>query len=225
MAIAFDSASTSSGQNVASITWSHTVSGTDTILLVGIHETYGVDHVSGVIFNGDALTRVAESLVATGDYLYYIIAPDTGAHDIVVTFSSTFDRSKVVAGVSLTGVHQTDPVGTIAESGGNVAGGNEFTDTVATEDANSWVVDCFCARQGTATTPTIAATAGQTSRVNAAFGTTDPARMGISTKPTTTTGNYSLGWTPNIDVQVDTILAEIKASIATTNTTNFFQFI
>ena len=164
MAIAVDSVSSGTGTG-SSITVSHTTSGTNRLMLVGIsgRASSGPAVVSGVTYNGVALSLVgsktAYSLVTT---IYKLVAPDTGTHDVVVSFSTAPDKGGVVGVVTFTGVSQTTPLGTFASASGsstapsvNVssATGELVLDTLVDEDA----------------TVTMTAGAGQTERWNAQF--------------------------------------------------------
>lgn len=68
----------------------------------------GADDVSSVTYNGVALTLIEKSLGLTAGrlgYLYYLLAPATGANNVVITFSSSHNINACAE--SLTGVAQT----------------------------------------------------------------------------------------------------------------------
>lgn len=163
-AITFD-ASTSSFSNtpVTSLSYSATVSGTDRLLVVGVHaEGSGVplsDLVTAVTFNSDALTRINTLIYSGVDKevsLWYMVAPDTGTFNVVVTLDAS--ASLQSGAISLTGVHQTN-----ALDANNTASGTSTTPSVnVTTVANhTWVVDCVGESGGLTT---IAVGANQTSR-------------------------------------------------------------
>jgi hypothetical protein len=139
MAIAYDTSSApTAGNNVSSLTWSHTCTGSDRFLWVGVSQGISqTETVTGVTYNDVPMTS-AGTLLAT--YMrvsaYYLAAPDEGAHDVEVTLSGAED-DLIGGAVSLTGVHQTVPIGTPVT--------NEGTATPATVDVSSatgeWIID------------------------------------------------------------------------------------
>ena len=113
-----DSVSSSrSGAN--NLTISHTTSGTDRLMLVGVsfnNDAY--ETVSSVTYNGAALSLV-DSVAEADDArveIWSLVAPDTGTHDVVITFSAQLTRSAVAGVTTFTGVHQTTPLGTFASA-------------------------------------------------------------------------------------------------------------
>lgn len=137
MALAFDAASTAQTGLVAdpSLTWAHTCSGANRVLVVSLSFTPSAETVSSVTYNGDALT--VAGTITNGDVKickYVIIAPDTGANNIVATFSG--DVSAVGGAVSYTGAHQTNPVGTLVS-----ATGSDDAPTVAASSAAGEIVE------------------------------------------------------------------------------------
>lgn len=110
MAIAFDSAE---NIKVNTLTWSHTCTGDNRILFVGTFCDDVTNSVTGITFNGVALTRIVQ--YRNDGYtaeLWYLVAPATTAHDIVITYDTTPTTTFCFAS-SYTGVKQT---GTIIDS-------------------------------------------------------------------------------------------------------------
>lgn len=171
MAIAFDAASNSSGVDqtgVNSLTFSHTVTGSNTILLVGAslrHDTGTGKTVTGVTFNGDAMTLVDQDTNNWGgqEYtsLWRLVNPDAGTHDIVVTYSDVCDYA-IAGGVSYTGVDQTAPIGTATKANSDT--GDPTVDVSSA--AGELVVDSTIMDS-----PSTTVGAGQTERVNIQAGT------------------------------------------------------
>jgi len=124
-AVAVDSTSSITAANgVSSLMWSHTASGSNRALVVGVmaRDPTGADtSVSSVTYNSVAMTAVRNDLVSFGDpartSLYILAAPATGTHTIVVTFAGTVDSLAAGAAISLTGVDQTTP--NAADNGGD----------------------------------------------------------------------------------------------------------
>jgi len=89
---------------------SHDVSGSDTILIVGIgHEYIGETYITGVTYNGTAMTRLEGLTSYTRTYdlnVWYLLNPDAGTHDIAA--SSTSTQINIMA-VTLSGAEQEAP--------------------------------------------------------------------------------------------------------------------
>lgn len=134
--IAFDASSGTTGASVTSLTVSHTCSGSNRILWGALFLQSG-DNVTGMTYNGVAMTQAVKKNV-TGTvyiYLYYLIAPSTGANDLVATFSS--DANPSLSGMSFTGASQTgQPDATTSNSGGS----SPITTTLTTIADNSAAV-------------------------------------------------------------------------------------
>jgi hypothetical protein len=74
-----------------SFTLSHTCSGSTRVLIVGFTHR-NEDDVTGVTYDGVAMTQLVKLNKVDGDewlYIYGLIAPATGANDVVASFSSS----------------------------------------------------------------------------------------------------------------------------------------
>ena len=134
---------TSSGQTTtASVTISHTASGSNRLMLVGVSmtkETGGVPSVSTITYNGAPLTLVGSQ--ATSDNkgrieIWRLIAPATGTHDVVGTLSGAPDGATVGV-ITFTGVNQSTPLGSFASAVGDSAAAS----VTVTSGANELVFD------------------------------------------------------------------------------------
>ncbi|RYD68665.1 MAG: DUF11 domain-containing protein, partial [Verrucomicrobiaceae bacterium] len=104
--------------STASVSMSHTVSGTNRLLLVAVNQeddgTAGMT-INSVTFNGVALTRVsriASSQEAIAD-LWSLVNPPAGTANVVVNMSNFSNADALhVAATTFTGVSQTTPLGT-----------------------------------------------------------------------------------------------------------------
>ncbi len=135
MAIAFDTASGSAAFIANSLTWSHTCTGAD-ILWVGITLSTTSDEVTGVTYNGVAMTQAVYDSFVWGKYLYYLLAPAAGAHNVVI--SNTNLRNIVGAAASYSGALQSGvPDATATASG---VGVTSRTATLTTVANNCWGV-------------------------------------------------------------------------------------
>ena len=104
MAIAFDNSSSGTGSGT-SLTVAHTCAGSERILLVYVFSGYfgggSGDRVTGVTYNGVAMTLIKKVNHGTGgneeNYLFYLLNPASGNHNIVVSASVSLDVSRLVA--------------------------------------------------------------------------------------------------------------------------------
>ena len=166
--IAFDSASSANtgAGTTASLTWSHTVgaSGVNRILIVGVSIRNSASQtVSAVTYNGVALTQVGQTTNSTNARveLWRLIAPATGAHNIIVTLSAA---ARFVAGAaSFTGVSQTPA---LALGGYFSATGNTPTPTVTVDSVaeGQLVIDTIANNNLANATAAPCVGAGQTQR-------------------------------------------------------------
>lgn len=108
MAIAFDTATSSQGDPVTSLTFAHTCTGSNRILFVS-SATVGGDFCTSVAYAGVALTKIGASvqLPSTTTYvqMWYLIAPATGANNVVTSYSSATNAYADAA--SYTGANQS----------------------------------------------------------------------------------------------------------------------
>lgn len=138
--VTFDAASTSaSSSSEASRTWSHTCTGTDLKLFVAVarHGSGSVGEgggdvptVTGVTYNGVALTSTTtvfddSEFAYLGIDMWYLDAPATGAHDVVVSVSP--DCTMACGAVSFTGAAPGEP--TLTGGGAQAAFAEEWDNT------------------------------------------------------------------------------------------------
>jgi len=163
MALAYDN-STDMGSPVSasSYTFSHTINGvSNLILLVGVQVESGSDSVTGITYNGVSMTRAKLQVSVNSDetlYLYYLIAPATGANNVVISLSSSILAKAVAA--SYTGAKQSGQPD--SSSGATNASANTLTLTTTVVAANCWLVGYG----GFAAGGTISAGAGTTLRAS-----------------------------------------------------------
>lgn len=137
MAIAIDASTDSGGSVGTSITWSHTCTGSNLILWVGITENTS-DTDTGITYNSVAMTLVDKIAVPSERwvYLYYLLNPATGAHSITANNSvSTFMRG---FGVSYTGVRQSGVPD--AKNTNSASSVSSLTTSVTTVADNCWTI-------------------------------------------------------------------------------------
>lgn len=169
MAVAFDAVSSGGGTSQSgngTITLSHTCTGSNLLLIVGVaNDAGGSAGVSGITYNGTSMTALAsinnsDSFANILINTYYLIAPSTGANNIVVTRSGSPVTNSSVCGISFTGVDQTTPLGTAATNTQN----NGSTPSVTVAGATNDIIVDFQAILNSPTTAT--AGSGQTGRVS-----------------------------------------------------------
>lgn len=117
MAVSFVSADAKDqGSNSATCTLSFAVStGSNRLLLVFASQASAEVAISGATYNGVSMTAHTEGVAisALRRYrLFYLVAPATGANDVVVTYASASSRPIILV-AEFTGVDQTTPLDTI----------------------------------------------------------------------------------------------------------------
>ena len=193
MAIAFDATSNSDAQaGTTPYSWSHTCTGSDLVLVVGVSIRHSSVTVSGITYNGVALTQIRTDGRTSSTYseIWSLKAPATGANTIVVTLSGAPTRS-VAGAVSLTGVDQTTP--NDANNGGTGTG-TTASAVVTTVADNAFVVGVVGVR--TSASQTITVGAGETKDWNVPDGG-NGLRAGGShtTSAVTPAGAHTMDWT------------------------------
>lgn len=164
MAIAFDAASNANNSGNTTWTFSHTCTGSDRLLLIGCAIQYGdTCTISGITYNGVSMTRIGSAINNTDSFsnigatAFYLIAPATGTNTVSVSLTGP-PFVQGVAAISLTGVHQTTPLGTHATAFANNSSAPSVTVSSATDE---FIVD-FVAMLSNPTSTT--AGSGQTKR-------------------------------------------------------------
>jgi hypothetical protein len=143
---------TSTGTTATSgLTISHTTSGSDRLMLVGIsiNAEAGAPTVSSVTYNGVALSNVGSQASSDSKMrmaIWRLVGPATGTHNVVITLSAVPDGA--TAGVmTFTGADATTPLGTFASAQGesgtatvtvSSAAGELVFDTVAQEGSSNY---------------------------------------------------------------------------------------
>lgn len=136
MAIARDA--TSEGSTTAtSLTVAHTCTGSNRLLLVHILTNNTTDTLTGMTYNGVAMTRLGIHASTPNNfiaYVYGLLAPATGSNNVVVTFSG----STVIGlqNVSYTGVKQSGLPD--ASNSNNDDDGNDWSESITTIANNCW---------------------------------------------------------------------------------------
>ena len=162
MAIAFDAAS--SGTPGSGFGLSHTCTGTDRYLTVGVYLQGPSSVITSVTYAGVNMTQLgAVNISATRILrLYGLANPASGANDIVGTYTGS-NLNPGIGGMSFTDVHQTTSTGTAATAGPTTS---TTPSVVVTSATGEMVVDVVGRSLDTAMTPG----SGQTERYDQTVG-------------------------------------------------------
>lgn len=112
--VAYDAGSEATQADATSITFSHTVAaGSNRILVVTVtREEFGTNRsISSVTYDGVAMTLGTNAITTAGNnkvHTYYLLAPNVGTANVVVTYSGQVGSSAVSAD-SWTGIIQQAP--------------------------------------------------------------------------------------------------------------------
>ena len=135
MAIAFDAAATKQDNAVTTQTISHTISGSNTLLLVGFITNNNTDIITKVTWNGTGMTRLTYQAGSGGylSYVYYLVGAATGTANVVISASSNSLLWTSVT--SYNGVKQTGFPDAQASSQN---GSTSWTASLTTVADNAW---------------------------------------------------------------------------------------
>jgi hypothetical protein len=169
----------------ASLTFSHRCFGTNRLLVVSVSATW--TGVTGVTYNGVALTAAeTRQYSGFGSFVYYIVAPDTGTHDVVVSMAGSVDIIATASG--FTGINQSTPI-----AGAVTAEGTSATPSITVSSATGdFVLDCVGYNIDGASS--ITATGGQTQIAN----TTQGSYCGHAVSTKAGAASVTNSWTINI---------------------------
>jgi hypothetical protein len=189
--VAFNAASGTADLGGTTLSWTHDVgSGSNRGLFVGVGWMFGAATITGVTFDGVAMTPVwaeTSTSITNKSCGFILVSPNSGSHTVEVTFASAVNDVKAGVAISFTGVHQTVPVGTPQTT--NAESGTNPAVTVGGVGAGDFLVDFLAAWGSTA----IAVDADQTSRYESEGLSSNNQYLGGSTQPGTAGGVMS--WT------------------------------
>ena len=130
---------------VDSFTVSHTTSGTNRLMLVGVsHNPNNDEVISSVTYNGDDLAFVGAATYSndTRAEIWQLVAPDTGTYDVIITFDKNLSYGAVAGVMTFTEVSQTTPLGTFVSANGLSAGPATVNVSSATNEVVFDTVSC-----------------------------------------------------------------------------------
>jgi DNA-binding protein len=136
ISVAFDAATNGGNSSTGTLTFSHTATGTNRILFVGALTTSS-DDLTGITYNGTGMTLIDKQKTNSDrwNYLYYLLNPDSGTHNVVITSSGNYIQA---AAVSYTGVRQSSQPD--AHTTNSETGSTSLTTALTTVADNSWIV-------------------------------------------------------------------------------------
>ena len=131
MAVTLDSTSKGGSTPLlsSSLTFAHTCSGDDRILVVMVWENNTVNNPTGVTYNSVSLTRLTSVSKNENLSLWYLLSPDTGTHNIVASYgndnysraiSASFNGANNISNGTATTSKLSNPTISITSSTGNV---------------------------------------------------------------------------------------------------------
>jgi hypothetical protein len=165
MAIAYDNSTNGGSTFAASLTYSHTTSGSDRFLVVATYDEVGAtSFIAGVTYAGVSMTKEATIRCPSDRItcLWKLHAPASGANNVVITSTG----GSIVIGsdaASYTGAAQTGQPDSSATNTATAA--NSLTVSTTVVASNCWLVGFFKKNSGGAFD---SAGAGTTARVNTA---------------------------------------------------------
>lgn len=216
MAISYDAAvgPTKVAGGVATASHSHTCTGSNRIIFIGITDQSGVpSNLTAVTYNGVSATLIDQIDNSIGDgqtYLYYLIAPASGSNTVSVTRSTT-TNSLIIYSASYAGAKQSgvpDASATGASSGGT-------TQAVTTILDNCWSVCCWYSRGDTSS-----AGASTTLRTSG----TNQGGMFDANSAKTPAGTVTLAISQSGSEANSRVMASFPPFIASTVNANFLMF-
>lgn len=215
MAVAFDATASTSGLLAQTFTFSHTCTGSDRLLVVCIAWTdtsISGATPSSVTYNGVALTFLTTNSAGIGvNEIWYLIAPSTGANNVVVTFTnivpSEGPSSNAVCGsMSFTGVDQTTPLGTPGTANANSTAPSV---SVTGASASNFVFDSLLVASGASAQPTITVNASQLQRWQTKIGAGSVRIAGAGSTKASAAGSVTMSWTLSVARNWATIAVEV----------------
>lgn len=152
MAIAFDAFGSGTVISGTSISYSHTTTGSDIVLVAALVEVTGTTKRSGApTYNGGAMTQIGSDFVwSTGNRLitfWYVLNPATGSNTVACSFGSSGTAG--LATMTYTGCDtSSQPDNSAFQSSGGI-GGTTYTSDVTSSANNCWHVAFFTGNSGT----------------------------------------------------------------------------
>ena len=217
MAIAFDAATPSANNLGISVTFSHTCTGSNLILIAAVSAAVNNSSqvVSTITYAGAGMTKIDSQLDTATNFrhteLWYLIAPATGANNVIVTYGVEPSDFFSVGVASYTGVKQS---GQPDASGKNTSGASNVTamsKSITTVADNCWIVGAASnLSNGTSNTADSGSFLRQSIYERVAGGR--ELWQLDSNGAKTPAGSFSQGWTWTTGAQANIVVASISPS-------------
>lgn len=193
--ITFDSASANTTPG-GSISWTHTCTGANRLLVVAIASNASVQHnPSSVTYNGVAMTKIAVSGFDGANasiFLYYLINPATGANTVSAT---CIDGIQGVA-ASYTGAKQSVQPDSYYSAGNSGSTPYTVTITNQVQETNCWqILAAEAATNGVSISTTN--TSRENVTVRSVSGVPQCVLLLCDTNGIVSPGSQSMNWTAN----------------------------
>lgn len=214
MALASDSTTQydSSGYT-NSLTFSHTTSGTNRGMLLAV-ACRQMSDVSGATYNGTSMTQEVESVNAnvSGSRIYSLIAPDTGANNVVVSLGAY--RLISAFAQTMTGVDQTDMV---EDTGASSSVYDYRVDANATTTLNGgWLWGAINLQNNYALTPTGTTELNDTDHSDSNLG-----RFGVAYTEVTKPAQAFIGFSWDTQDNANSCVVAVKPASAASAPTQY----
>jgi hypothetical protein len=121
----------------SSCTLSFTVTGSNTLLIVGAVANSGTPNISGATYNGVAMT--AGTKAQTFAYPFYLVGASTGTNNIIVSCSGNCSGAMRIVASSYTGVAQSGQPDAATQCT-DASNAMSFTCALTTMANNSWII-------------------------------------------------------------------------------------
>jgi hypothetical protein len=183
--------STSFGTNVASVSWSHTVTAGSN-LMIACDAAHKNSAVTGITYNSQALTLV-DSETPGGDLVVEVwrrVGPSTGSNTAEISFSG--NAFVVGACRSFSGVNQSSPFGTAVADSNTSSANLSATITIP---AGGLGYDAGAQRTGVTCTGVTATGSNQTERYDLCDGGANVESVGGFGSTNTSTGSSAQSYT------------------------------
>lgn len=183
----FDAASNSGYQAASSLySWSHTCTGNNQYLVVGVAMLSLAQTVSGITYNGVSLTYLGSKNSISGAArveLWGLVNPASGSHTIAVTLSGSI--VSCAAAISHYNIYQANPYQNFSSAQATNVGAADATVNVTVSKNGSFLVSMVCTDDGSITS-------NNTVRANV---TGAGGSGGLSNTSANTPGTPSISWT------------------------------
>lgn len=217
--ILFDNkASTSSGTNVNTLAWNHTIgTGNERLLVVcaGVADTADTN-ISGITFNGVSMTKAkgqSSATIVVGAVVYYLINPPVGTYQVSMSITSSDQCYGVSA--SFYGIDQSNPLHTTAGGTAGTGAGNTNITTTVTQ---TLCIDSYSSNDEETSSPS---NAGQYKLDSGPY---SAEAYGASYRIELLAATYNFAWTLHDDYWAQAIAA-FNASTAYNGQFNNYQHV